>query len=87
MLTILVRKVGVFVFEREKTRSAKVFKSSGRQFFLERAVKALPLFIYLTIKKKTSVDSVLSKKTSLKNYTTEKSMSLIPYKLALQPDH
>jgi len=53
-----------FVFEREKTRSAKVFKSSGRQLllFLERAVKAMPLFIYLTIKKKTSVDSVLSKK-------------------------
>ena len=50
-----------FVFEREKSRSAKVFKSSGRQFFLERAVKALPLFIYLTIKKKTSVGSVLSK--------------------------
>jgi len=62
VLTILVRKVGVFVFEREKTRSAKVFKSSGRQLlFLEGAVKAMPLFIYLTIKKKTSVGSVLSK--------------------------
>jgi len=52
VLTILVRKVGVFVFEREKTRSAKVFKSSGRQLFFFRKGGKSYAIIYIFDNKK-----------------------------------
>ena len=61
MLPILMRKVGVLYLNVKSPDLQKCLKALEDNFFLERAVKALPLFIYLTIKKKTSVGSVLSK--------------------------
>jgi len=87
VLTILVRKVGVFVFEREKTRSAKVFKSSERQLFFRKGRKSFAIIYIFDVKKENKCQFSFNEKLNLKNYTTEKSMPLIPYNLALQPDH